>query len=307
MRKYLTIAGVLILAAMPLFMSVPISAQDAQPAAPATDPATVLSSIYEAINAGDVETAITFYDEDAVHVLRPAPPDNDGTLEGADQIKEWREAFVGRNGSVELSNVRSNGDTVLFDAQVTEDIFTHFGVAPLEFSGTAVVRDGKVVAETLIMSDQSEAVFGAAIALEGNRELIRRFYDEIWNEGNMDTADEIIASDFIDGFTGNDGVDSLKEIVTILRAAYPDFNIEYEDMVAEGDVVVVRVKATGTYGGGAPDFLGIPDSAIGKNVVVFSGVDYARFEDGQMAEGWGVHDDLLSLKELGYEVVPPTE
>ncbi len=307
MRKHLMSAGVLILVAMLLFMSVPISAQDAQPATPATDPESILSAIYEAINAGDVETAIAYYDENAVQVLLPAPPDNDGALEGAEQIREWREAFVGRNGALELSNMQTSGDTVLFDAQVTEDVFTHFGVAPLEFSGVAVVRDGKVVAESLVMKDRSQAALGAAIALEGNRELARRFYDEIWNEGNMDTADEIIASDFIDGFTGNDGVDSLKEIVTILRAAYPDLNIEYEDMVAEDDVVVVRVKATGTYGGGAPDFLGIPDSAIGKNVVVFSGVDYARFEDGQMVEGWGVHDDLLSLKELGYEVVPPTE
>ena len=304
MRKHLVTAGILILTAMLVFMSVPISAQDAQPA---TDPASVISAVYEAISAGDVESAIAYYDENAVQVLRPAPPDNDGALEDAEQIKEWREAFVGRNGSAEVKNARVVGDTVLFDLEVTEDIFADMGVAPMEFSGSAVVRDGKIVSESLIMGERSKAEFAAARALEGNKTIVRRFYDEIWNEGNMDTADEIIAADFIDGFTGNDGVDSLKEIVTILRAAYPDLNVEYEDMVAEGDVVVVRVKATGTYGGGAPEFLGILDSAIGKNVVVFSGVDYARIEDGQMAEGWGVHDELLSLKELGYEVVPPTE
>jgi len=52
-------AGALILAAMLVFMSAPISAQDAQPA---TDPAAVISAVYDAINAGDVESAIAYYD-----------------------------------------------------------------------------------------------------------------------------------------------------------------------------------------------------------------------------------------------------
>ena len=157
------------------------------------------------------------------------------------------------------------------------------------------------------MTPHSMARIRRAGSLEANKALVRRFYDEFWNAGDMAVADEIVAADFIDGFTGHDGIDALKDIVGIFNAAFPDFEVAYSDMVAADDVVVVSVEATGTYAGGAPEFLGIPDSVIGENVVIFSGVDFARIEDGQIAEGWGTHDALRTLTGYGYEVVPPAE
>lgn len=57
----------------------------------------------------------------------------------------------------------------------------------------------------------------------------------------------------------------------------------------------------GAYAGGLPEFFGIPDSAIGKEVVLH-GVDYARIIDGKMVAGWGTHDELGWLSQFGLEL-----
>ena len=143
--------------------------------------------------------------------------------------------------------------------------------------------------------------------LEANKEVVRRFYDELWNEGNMAVADEIIHPDFIDEFSGQNGIEALKGTVMLFRTAFPDMKITYEIIAAEGDIVVAEITNTqGTYQGGLPPFFGIPDSAIG-NEVVLHGIDFARIEDGKMTQGWGLHDDLGWLQQLDLELAPTEE
>lgn len=81
-------------------------------------------------------------------------------------------------------------------------------------------------------------------------------------------------------------------------AAFPDFHATIEDMVAEGDKVVVRVTATGTHQG---DFMGIP--ATGKPFK-YQEIHIARIADGKMAEHWGVEDTLGMLQQLGVVQLP---
>ncbi len=308
MKRRSTTLAVLVLACLMLLVSAPVNAQEATPPVQQSETEAVYRAAIEAFNAGDLDAGMALYADDAAKAVVPPPPPTNSVWNGTDEIRSAMQMLLDRNGQWRLFGFDANGETATFSVQFeSDDFFKDLNLYPLEFTGVALVRNGRIQSDAWSMTKATEERIDKALALEDNKAILRRFYDEIWNEGDMAVADEIIAVDFIDGFTGNDGVDGLKDIVSIFRAAYPDFRIEYGDMIAEGDLVAVTITTTGTYAGGAPEFLGIPDSAIGKEAVLFSGVDYAQIEDGQMVKGWGTHDELTRLLELGYEVVPPAE
>ena len=81
------------------------------------------------------------------------------------------------------------------------------------------------------------------------------------------------------------------------RAAFPDLKMDPEDIIASGDKVVARVRATGTQDG---EFMGLPPS--GKRIDVQL-MDIIRFgDDGLAHEHWGVFDAMTMMQQLG--VVP---
>ena len=125
---------------------------------------------------------------------------------------------------------------------------------------------------------------------------MRRMYDSI-NSGDVDGFAEVIADDFVD-HEELPGLAPTKEgVVTFFRmyiAAFPDLRMDPEDMIASGDKVVARVKATGTHQG---DFMGMP--ATGKHVEVQL-IDIIRFgDDGLAREHWGVLDQMTMMQQLG--------
>lgn len=76
--------------------------------------------------------------------------------------------------------------------------------------------------------------------------------------------------------------------------AFPDLRFEVQDMLASGDKVVARFRATGTQDGG---FMGMP--ASGRHVDV-EGIDIIRFaDDGLAHEHWGLFDALGMMQQLG--------
>ena len=87
---------------------------------------------------------------------------------------------------------------------------------------------------------------------EENKAVLRRFYDEFFNEGNLDVADEIIAPDcplyFGSMFMGT-GPDAFKQTRTMMYAGFPDLHLTIEEMVAEGEKVAERLSARGTHEG----------------------------------------------------------
>src|SRR3972149_9114158 len=85
---------------------------------------------------------------------------------------------------------------------------------------------------------------GAPMALDENKALVRRYYNQLWNNWDTKVADEIIATDI--GFRGSLGVmtrglEGFKQYVDTVRAAFPDFHNAIEDLIAEGDKVVARL------------------------------------------------------------------
>ena len=131
--------------------------------------------------------------------------------------------------------------------------------------------------------------------------IMRRFYDEVINGGKTDLVDELMAPDFVDheAFPGlGSDREGVKQFFRMMRTAFPDFRMNIEDMLAEGDRGVVRSTMTGTHRG---DFMGVP--ATGKSINV-AAIDIVRFSGGRVAEHWGVTDTAGMMEQLG--VAPPT-
>ncbi len=134
------------------------------------------------------------------------------------------------------------------------------------------------------------------MSAEQNKTLMRRFYDEVVNRGNLDMIDELASPDFVDheassGLAG--GREDVKQFLSMLRIAFPDLRMNVEDLIAEGDKVVARATMTGTHQG---EFAGI--AATGKTVNV-AAIDIVRFADGKLAEHWGVTDAASLMEQLG--------
>ncbi len=138
------------------------------------------------------------------------------------------------------------------------------------------------------------------MSAEQNKAVMRRMMEEIFNQGNTDLVDELVAPDFVEHEELPPGVpqgpEALKALPSMFRGAFPDFKVTINDMIAEGDKVVVRSTWTGTHQG---EFMGIP--ATGQ-CVSFEVLDIVRMADGRAVEHWGQMDNIRMMQQLG--VIP---
>ena len=127
-------------------------------------------------------------------------------------------------------------------------------------------------------------------------ETMRRLYAAL-NAGDLDGFGAMLADDFVE-HEETPGLAPTKvgvlEFFRMYRAAFPDLQMEPQDVLASGDRAVARVRATGTQQG---EFMGMPPS--GKNVDVQL-IDIIRFDDDGLArEHWGVVDLMTMMQQLG--------
>jgi predicted ester cyclase len=120
---------------------------------------------------------------------------------------------------------------------------------------------------------------------------------EAYNKRNLDIFDELVAPDYFDHIFEQKGREKLKQLFTMAFEAFPDWYEAIEDIIAEGDKVWVRVKATGTHTG-EWNLFGVSLPPTGKKVILRM-VFIWRIANGQLAEGWEVDDNLGFLKQLG--------
>ena len=148
-------------------------------------------------------------------------------------------------------------------------------------------------------------VFQTAIAdTEANKELAHRFHMDLFQAGNLDAADEIIAEDFVVHFEGlppelRHGIEGAKLYAIGIRTAFPDVQITHEDFIAEGDKVVIRWVSRSTHMG---NLMGIPPT--GERVTA-TGIDIFRIENGKIAELWQNWNQYGMMQQVG--VIPPEE
>jgi steroid delta-isomerase-like uncharacterized protein len=131
-----------------------------------------------------------------------------------------------------------------------------------------------------------------------NEALAQRFHRDIFQAGNLAVADEILALDFVmhaPGFPAElaHGPEGMKRLATATRTAFPDLQFTDEDIIAQGDKVVIRWIFRATHQG---EFHGIPPT--GKQVT-FGGIDIFRVAGGKLLELWPEADNLGLLQQLG--------
>lgn len=139
------------------------------------------------------------------------------------------------------------------------------------------------------------------MSLEGNKRTVRRL--EAYNMRNLDLFDDLVAPGYIDHTHRQEGLENFKELFSLAFKAFPDWHEQIEDMIAEGDMVWVRVRATGTHTG-EWNLSGIPIPPTGRKVSMRM-VFLWRIVDGRLAGGWEVDEDLDLLRQIG--VVEYTE
>ena len=141
------------------------------------------------------------------------------------------------------------------------------------------------------------------MTLEANKDLVRRLYATLMAKGDTAAADEILAEDYVDhdipGHPGDGGREELKAAVQGVRSSFPDVKPELYEMVAEGDLVSVRVEAGGSHTGTA--FIGIPPE--GKTMR-WKEIHVFRCGGGKVVEHWGVFDMLSIMQQLGAIPMP---
>ena len=136
---------------------------------------------------------------------------------------------------------------------------------------------------------------------EQNKALTRKLVEEIINRGNISLIDEIMPPDFIE-HEGAPGMpkdrEGFKQSIPVIRSAFPDFKATIDDIVAEGDKVVVRQTWSGTHKG---EFMGVPPT--GKSVS-FGVIDILRIDGGKFVEHWGQMDSMGMMQQLGAMPAP---
>jgi predicted ester cyclase len=129
-----------------------------------------------------------------------------------------------------------------------------------------------------------------------NKELVRRFIDEVVNTGDVDRVGEFVSPDCIetDGKVRvASGIDGLADHIRGVRATYLDLQLSVERQIAEDDWVVTQITARGTHGG---EWLGIRPTG---RQLVFTGVNVDRVVGGRIVEHGGAANMLEPLLEAG--------
>jgi steroid delta-isomerase-like uncharacterized protein len=133
------------------------------------------------------------------------------------------------------------------------------------------------------------------MSTEDNKAAVRRGYEEGFNQRKLAVFDELMAPDYVWHLASMtiQGREPAKQLIWRLLTAFPDGRFTIEDMIAEGDRVVVRQTFRGTQQG---DFLGIPPT--GKQVTA-TGIEIFRVAHGKSVENWTNEDDLGLMHQLG--------
>ncbi len=134
-----------------------------------------------------------------------------------------------------------------------------------------------------------------------NEELYRRVTQRAFSQGDLNVIDEAVSPDFTEheplpgGRTGRDG---LKDVVGMMRTAFPDLKVRIDDTFESGDQLCGRATFMGTNTG---PFMGNPPT--GKHVE-WEAIDILSSRDGRIAEHWGQMEMIGLFSQLGLMQMP---
>jgi len=134
---------------------------------------------------------------------------------------------------------------------------------------------------------------------EENKQLVRRWFEEVWNNGRGELIEEMFDENGIAHGLSDDpgqpirGPKDFMPFYKQFREAFPNLRIVIEDMVAEGDKVSARCSVRGKHEG---DFRGL---AATQAPVHFTGMTIVRIADGKIVEAWNNFDFTAMNRQLG--------
>ena len=135
-----------------------------------------------------------------------------------------------------------------------------------------------------------------------NSALARRWFDDVWNRRRDATIHELLHPDALGHLEGLEakGVDDFVAARAGVLAAFPDFRLDVEELVAQGDSVVARWSAKGTHRGA------LLDIKATQQPVAFRGITWLRFADGRIVEGWDAWNQggLVSTLQVAAAAMP---
>jgi steroid delta-isomerase-like uncharacterized protein len=140
-----------------------------------------------------------------------------------------------------------------------------------------------------------------ATSEEENAALVRRYYEEAYNERNPPLAHDLLADQFVrhnaaaphrDQAHGN--TDDVARVEAWLTA-FPDLHVTIEKLITSEDTVVAWVIWRGTHDGPLPHW----DAPVTGQTMERESIIIYRVECGQIAENWIVQDNLTMLRQLG--------
>ena len=135
---------------------------------------------------------------------------------------------------------------------------------------------------------------------EANKELIRRWFEEVWNKGRAEAIEEMFDENGIAHGLSDDPANPIKgprgyrPFYDRLRQAFPNIVVAVEDMVAEGDKVAARCSVRGKHEG---EFLG---KSATQAPVEFTGITIVRIDKGKIVEAWNNFDFMTMYKQVGH-------
>jgi predicted ester cyclase len=128
-----------------------------------------------------------------------------------------------------------------------------------------------------------------------NRKLIKRFFNEVVNQGKLKVIDEIIHPDYVNyGFPIKaKGPEAMKAVMEIMSAGFPDLEITLDEVIEDGNTLATRGNWKGTHKG---IFMNFP--ATGK-LVNINYVDMWKVKDRRLWQNWVQMDFVGLLNQIG--------
>lgn len=141
------------------------------------------------------------------------------------------------------------------------------------------------------------------MSAELNKDILRKFIEEVWNKGNLEWVDQLVAEQYtIKNDPGDPcefktiNLEIFKSRLQQSRTIFPDLHFDIVEMNAEDDKVVISWFMTGTQRGDLPNL-----PATGKKIKV-SGITIYYFKEGKIIGHWQVFDRLSLLAQLGVQI-----
>jgi steroid delta-isomerase-like uncharacterized protein len=134
---------------------------------------------------------------------------------------------------------------------------------------------------------------------EANKQLIKRWFEEVWNKGRAEAIDEMFGAEGIAHGLSEDennpvrGPKDFKIFHKTFRDAFPGITVTVEDTISEGDKVAARCSVHGKH---EADSFGV---AATQAPVAFTGVAIVRIKDGKIVEAWNNFDFMKMYRQIG--------